>query len=61
MSIYSFQAMLLRDMPFKDPKHIAVEFACAVTSPSANHDWVARNGVDSIFVLFKTILPEVTK
>ena len=51
--------MPLRPSLFTDTKIVAAAFASAVTSPSSNHDWVARNGGDSIFALLKIILPEV--
>ena len=51
--------MLRQHLPFKDPKPFAVAFASVVTSPSSKHKWIAKNGGDSIFVLLKTILPEV--
>jgi hypothetical protein len=40
------------------PAEIAVFFANVVTTPSAD-DWVARNGEQSIFSAFRSVLPEV--
>ncbi len=44
----------------ENPIHIAVAFACAVTTPSTkSDDWVARNGDESLFQAFNSVLPEV--
>ena len=43
----------------ENPIHIAAAFACAVTVPTNQIDWVARKGEESLFQAFKRILPEV--
>ncbi len=49
-----------RDRKSKEnPIHIAAAFACAVTAPTNQIDWVARKGEESLFQAFKRILPEV--
>ena len=51
--------MLVRHFSFGDLKQFAVAFASVVTTSASSHDWVARNGDDSLYALMKFILPQV--
>ena len=49
-----------RTLYIDDPEQIAVFFANVVTTPSdMPKDFVARNGDNSIFSAFRSVLPEV--
>ncbi len=49
-----------RKLYIDDPEQIAVFFANVVTTPSdMPKDFVARNGDNSIFSAFRSVLPEV--
>ena len=40
-------------------KELAIAFVSAVTESSGPHDWIAKNGNDSVFALLQRLHPEV--
>ena len=47
---------------FENTKFTAVDFANAVTVPSAcRSDWIARRGPDSLFQVLERMLPKVRR
>jgi hypothetical protein len=53
-------AMPAKSHRVNNPKQLAAAFASTVTVHSFQEsDWIARNGRESIFALFKEVFPEV--
>ena len=49
-----------RLIPYRvNAQELCIHFARCVTVPALEIDWVARNGMDSIFTLFQQLFPQV--